>query len=169
MPTRPYRPALSDDQGDPVRVVRDRTDTGPLKGFGPRFLRATVPFIVGALGLFSFVPFVYMTIRESSRAATAGSDVIPLLVSAVIIGLLCWAGVRVTREWFRRLDWQLYTTRRSLGRCGCCGFDLFALQPTPQGLVRCPECAHAWRPAPPTPPRPSTPPAPPSAPGAPRP
>lgn len=145
-PRRASRHTLSDDAGSPLRVVRDRTDTGPLTGLPERLTTSLLPHALLAAALAPCaltVPGVWLAYNGNSvsietRVALIGA-------ALTLLALTLWLARTLAREWLLRLDWELATTRRHHGRCGGCGFDMAGATPDASGLASCPECAHRWR------------------------
>lgn len=155
------RHTLSDDAGTPLRVVRDRTDTGPLTGAPRRILTSLLPhaLLVAALAPCALmVPGAWLAYNGNPLSVVAR---VALIAGALfILAFVLWLARTLAREWLLRLDWELANTRRNLGRCGGCGFDMSGASPDPSGLASCPECAHRWRAATLTRSRPEAPPTP---------
>lgn len=140
------RHILSDDDGTPLRVVRARTDTGPLTGAARRILTSLLPHALLAAALAPcalMVPGMWLAYNGNAFGPVAR---VALTVGALfILAFLVWLARTLAREWLLRLDWELASTRRRHGRCGGCGFDMAGAAPDTFGLAPCPECAHRWR------------------------
>ncbi|MCE7974187.1 MAG: hypothetical protein DYG92_07690 [Leptolyngbya sp. PLA1] len=156
------RHILTDDAGTPLRVVRDRTDTGPLTGLARRLTTSLLPHALLAASLAPCamtVPGLWLA--YNGNRLRPGTQALLALALLLAIALVVWIARALAREWLLRLDWELASTRRNHGRCAGCGFDLAGAAPDPEGLAPCPECAHRWRTIPLTQSRPEGPPAPP--------
>ncbi|MFZ2873764.1 MAG: hypothetical protein WAZ94_04715 [Phycisphaerales bacterium] len=160
-PRAPGRHILSDDAGTPLRVVRDRTDTGPLTGAARRILVSLLPHALLAASLTPcamMVPGVWLA--YNGNPVSTGIRIVLVVGALFLLAFLVWLARTLAREWLLRLDWELASTRRRLGRCGGCGFDMAGAAPDTFGLAPCPECAHRWRAVPLTQSRPEATPTP---------
>jgi len=158
MPAGRTEAVFVDDRAGRFRVIRQRATVEsrrkPVRGI----VLSAMPVLVAVVGAASIVlPFVGVLVDAASPRKFS-RDAATIVAVVIAIGLLiactagvCWLTRVILREWFRRLDWELLSSRRHAGACGACGFHLAGLPVEPDGCVKCPECAHAWRAASPPP------------------